>query len=111
MKSLWPLVRYARPHWRGLVLVAVTMALTVGLDVVRTALDCLVAGRTTFIIAHRLSTIRSADLIVVLEQGQIVEQGGHQELLEAGGLYAMMYRQQMNLTRHDLSDLRTSEAD
>ncbi|MDH7602423.1 MAG: ABC transporter ATP-binding protein [Armatimonadota bacterium] len=58
------------------------------------ALDRLMVGRTTFIIAHRLSTVRSADTILVLEGGTIVEQGDHRELVDANGLYAQMYRQQ-----------------
>ena len=52
----------------------------------------LVAGRTAIVIAHRLSTIRHASRIVVLEHGQIVEQGTHDELLEAGGHYWRLYR-------------------
>ena len=55
------------------------------------ALDTLLAGRTAFIIAHRLSTIRDADLIVVLENGTIVEQGTHAELLDRGGRYLALY--------------------
>ena len=51
----------------------------------------LLADRTAFIIAHRLSTIRDADLIVVLEHGQIVEQGSHEELLARRGLYTSLY--------------------
>jgi ATP-binding cassette, subfamily B, multidrug efflux pump len=51
----------------------------------------LLAGRTAFIIAHRLSTIRDADLIVVLEHGEIVEQGSHDELLQRRGLYTSLY--------------------
>jgi len=57
-------------------------------------LDRLMEGRTTFIIAHRLSTIRNADVILVLEDGHIVERGNHTVLLRANGLYAQMYRQQ-----------------
>src|SRR5438132_5157845 len=55
------------------------------------ALRTLLAGRTAFVIAHRLSTIRDADLIVVLEHGQIVEQGTHDELLRRRGLYTSLY--------------------
>ncbi len=58
------------------------------------ALERLMAGRTTFIIAHRLSTIRTADTILVLDGGSIVERGAHDALLERDGLYAQMYRQQ-----------------
>jgi ATP-binding cassette subfamily B protein/subfamily B ATP-binding cassette protein MsbA len=56
------------------------------------ALDRLMAGRTTVIIAHRLSTIRKADQILVLREGQIVERGRHQELINAGGHYARMHQ-------------------
>lgn len=63
------------------------------------ALDRLMNGRTTFIIAHRLSTIRSADRILVLDRGEIVEQGGHSELMALDGLYASLYRQQMGAAR------------
>jgi len=58
------------------------------------ALDRLMEGRTTFIIAHRLSTIKHADLILVLENGEVIERGNHRELLKADGHYARMYRQQ-----------------
>ncbi|HVL40049.1 MAG TPA: ABC transporter ATP-binding protein [Fimbriimonadaceae bacterium] len=61
------------------------------------ALDNLLEGRTSFVIAHRLSTIVKADAIVVMERGQVVEQGTHQELLQAGGLYARLYRQQFSV--------------
>ncbi|MBD3916975.1 ABC transporter ATP-binding protein [Nocardioides hwasunensis] len=58
------------------------------------AMAALRSDRTSFVIAHRLSTIRDADLILVMEDGSIVEQGSHEELLEAGGAYARLYRSQ-----------------
>jgi ATP-binding cassette subfamily B protein len=58
----------------------------------QTALETLLAGRTAFVVAHRLSTIRRADLVLVLDQGRIVERGTHQSLLQAHGLYADLHR-------------------
>jgi ABC-type transport system involved in Fe-S cluster assembly fused permease/ATPase subunit len=55
------------------------------------------------VIAHRLSTIVKADLICVLEKGQIVEQGNHQELLEKQGIYASLWRQQVNMENKAVS--------
>jgi len=59
---------------------------------IQEALERLMKGRTSFVIAHRLSTIRKADQILVLRQGEIIERGTHQELLEIGGLYAKLSR-------------------
>jgi ATP-binding cassette, subfamily B, bacterial len=59
---------------------------------IQEAFEHLMAGRTSFVIAHRLSTIRNADQILVLRQGEIIERGNHEELLEAGGLYAKLAR-------------------
>ena len=61
---------------------------------VQAALEPLMEGRTTIAIAHRLSTILAADVIFVLDRGRVVEQGGHEELLARGGLYAELYEQQ-----------------
>ena len=61
---------------------------------IQTAMDRLMEGRTSFVIAHRLSTIRDADLILVMRDGDIVEQGTHDELIEQGGFYADLYNSQ-----------------
>ena len=58
------------------------------------ALDKLREGRTSFVIAHRLSTIKGADVILVMENGHIVEQGSHQELIGRQGPYARLYQAQ-----------------
>ena len=61
---------------------------------IQSAMDNLMKGRTSFIIAHRLSTIKNADLILVMDHGDIVEQGNHEELLEKDGFYAKLYNSQ-----------------
>lgn len=61
---------------------------------IQMAMDNLMAGRTSFVIAHRLSTIRDADMILVMNHGDIVEQGNHEELLAKGGFYADLYNSQ-----------------
>ena len=61
---------------------------------VQRALQMVLTGRTSLVIAHRLSTVRDADLILVLDQGRIVERGTHDELLQRDGLYAELYRTQ-----------------
>lgn len=63
---------------------------------VQKAFDALMEGRTSFVVAHRLSTIQEADLILVMRDGQIVERGRHQELLDRGGFYADLYRSQFS---------------
>ena len=77
---------------RILILDEATSSVDIGTErKIERALRRLLHGRTAFIIAHRLSTIRDADLIVVLEHGQVVEQGSHEELLAARGLYTSLY--------------------
>ena len=61
---------------------------------IQQAMDALMQGRTSFVIAHRLSTIRDADLILVMQHGDIVEQGTHEQLLQLGGFYAELYNSQ-----------------
>ncbi|MCI7180123.1 MAG: ABC transporter ATP-binding protein [Schaedlerella sp.] len=65
---------------------------------IQKAMDTLMKGRTSFIIAHRLSTIRDADMILVMKDGDIVEQGNHEELLSRGGFYAELYNSQFDKT-------------
>jgi len=71
---------------------------------IQDALQRLLEGRTAIIIAHRLSTIRNADLICVVQDGRIVEQGRHEALLEAGGLYRTLYDRQFSELAGDKSD-------
>lgn len=65
---------------------------------IQKAMDTLMKGRTSFVIAHRLSTIRDADLILVMKDGDIVEQGNHEELIAKGGFYAELYNSQFEKT-------------
>ncbi|MBQ4031066.1 MAG: ABC transporter ATP-binding protein [Bacilli bacterium] len=67
-------------------------------ELVQKAMDKLTEGRTSFIIAHRLSTIKNADLILVMNEGNIVEQGTHEELLKKNGFYANLYNSQFEKT-------------
>ena len=91
-RQLVALARALLADPRILILDEATSAVDIGTErKIERALRLLLAGRTAFIIAHRLSTIRGADLIVVLEHGQIVEQGTHDELLARRGLYTSLY--------------------
>ena len=67
-------------------------------EMIQKAMDNLMKGRTSFVIAHRLSTIRDADLILVMKDGDIIEQGNHEELLARGGFYADLYNSQFEST-------------
>jgi ATP-binding cassette subfamily B protein len=61
---------------------------------VQNAFATLMKGRTSFVVAHRLSTIREADVILVMKDGDIIEQGNHESLLAQGGFYAQLYNSQ-----------------
>ena len=61
---------------------------------IQKAMDNLMKGRTSFVIAHRLSTIKNADVILVMKDGDIIEQGNHEELLAMNGFYANLYNSQ-----------------
>ena len=66
-------------------------------ELVQTAMDKLTEGKTSFIIAHRLSTIKNADLILVMKDGNIIEQGNHEELMKQNGFYASLYNSQFEM--------------
>jgi ATP-binding cassette subfamily B protein/subfamily B ATP-binding cassette protein MsbA len=70
-------------------------------QLIQASMASLLAGRTTFVIAHRLSTIRRADLILLMEDGRIVERGTHDELMASGGLYSEMVQRQMASHGHE----------
>lgn len=76
---------------------------------IQNALNFLMQGRTTFVIAHRLSTVRRADLILVLDQGRIVERGKHHELLQQDGLYRQIFELQLRDRESFLPDLTTGD--
>ena len=67
-----------------------------GTGVAGSFISQLMKGRTSFVIAHRLSTIRNADLILVMKDGDIVEQGNHNELMTVNGIYANLYNTQFS---------------
>ncbi|KAF7723008.1 Multidrug resistance protein 1 [Apophysomyces ossiformis] len=80
-------------------------------NVVQSALDAVTANRTTIVVTHRLSTIRKADWIIVMDKGEIIEQGLHQDLIESNGLYANMVKQQEIVALADEKAPSESSAD
>ena len=73
-------------------------------QLIQASMATLLAGRTTFVIAHRLSTVRRADLILLMDDGRVVERGTHEELMLAQGLYHGMVRRQMETTAADAEE-------
>jgi ABC-type multidrug transport system fused ATPase/permease subunit len=78
---------------------------------IQEALDKLMEGRTTFVIAHRLSTVRRADLILVLDNGRVVQRGKHADLLAEGGLYREIHDLQLKATEEFMNDVEDAEDD
>ncbi|MCM1162487.1 MAG: ABC transporter ATP-binding protein/permease [Roseburia sp.] len=94
-KQLLTIARAILADNRVLILDEATSSVDTRTEVrIQKAMDNLMEGRTSFIIAHRLSTIRNADLILVMKDGDIIEQGSHDELMEQGGFYCNLYNSQ-----------------
>jgi len=99
-KQLLTIARAVLADPRILILDEATSSVDTRTEVlIQQAMDELMQNRTSFVIAHRLSTIRNADLILVMRDGDIVEQGNHEELLERAGFYAELYNSQFDHTR------------
>jgi ATP-binding cassette subfamily B multidrug efflux pump len=99
-KQLLTIARAVLADPRMLILDEATSSVDTRTEVlIQQAMDNLMVGRTSFIIAHRLSTIRNADVILVMNEGDIVETGTHEELLARGGFYADMYNSQFEIAR------------
>ncbi len=96
-KQLLTIARAILSNPRILILDEATSSVDTRTEVlIQKAMDNLMKNRTSFIIAHRLSTIRNADLILVMNNGDIVEQGSHEDLLARGGFYAEIYNSQFD---------------
>ena len=94
-KQLLTIARAILSNAKVLILDEATSSVDTRTEVlIQEAMDNLMKGRTSFIIAHRLSTIRNADLILCLDDGDIVEQGTHDELMAKNGFYANLYNSQ-----------------
>ncbi len=94
-KQLLCITRVMLCHPSMLILDEATSSIDTRTEVkIQKAFDKLMEGRTSFIVAHRLSTIQSADIILVMKDGHIIEQGNHKELLAKGGFYKNLYESQ-----------------
>ena len=97
-KQLLTIARTILANPRILILDEATSSIDTRTEVlIQNAMNSLMQNRTSFVIAHRLSTIRDADLILVMKDGDIIEQGNHKELLEKKGFYADLYQSQFAL--------------
>ena len=97
-KQLLTIARVILADARILILDEATSSIDTRTEIqIQSAMDNLMKGRTSFIIAHRLSTIKNADLILVMNEGDIVEQGTHDELLKKGGFYSKLYNSQFEV--------------
>jgi ATP-binding cassette subfamily B protein len=74
-------------------------------QLIQASMSTLLAGRTTFVIAHRLSTVRRADLILLMEEGRIIERGDHEQLMQARGAYYGMVVRQMESAREKTEEI------
>ncbi|MGI6070523.1 MAG: ABC transporter ATP-binding protein [Blautia sp.] len=98
-KQLLTIARAILSHSPIMILDEATSSVDTRTEVrIQKAMDNLMKGRTSFVIAHRLSTIKDADLILVMKDGDIIEQGNHEELLAKGGFYANLYNSQFEKT-------------
>ena len=98
-KQLFTIARSILANPRILILDEATSSVDTRTEIlIQKAMDGLMHGRTSFVIAHRLSTIKNADLILVMRDGDVVEQGSHEELLAANGFYADLYNSQFDPT-------------
>lgn len=96
-KQLLTIARAVISNPKILILDEATSSVDTRLEaLIQKAMARVMEGRTSFVIAHRLSTIRDADLILVMNQGEIIEQGTHDELLATGGFYEQLYNSQFD---------------
>lgn len=96
-KQLFTIARVVLSDPKILILDEATSSVDTRTEIlIQNAMEKLMQGRTSFVIAHRLSTIRNADMILVMREGDVVEQGSHAELLRAGGFYADLYNSQFD---------------
>ena len=94
-KQLFTIARVILANPKILILDEATSSIDTRTEIlIQSAMDNLMKGRTSFVIAHRLSTIKDADVILVLKDGDVIEQGNHEELLAQGGFYAGLYNSQ-----------------